>query len=167
MDQEELKALKAYFLGALVTKENARVRKLLAEIQDTHALKYGCRAFMLDGKPVWNGDAVAARQGQKKPLDLPLQDDARRYVAKLNKIRVDEQRLTNFFGTVSQRCFELQDFRDVLPDMVVERMEPHEISLLPRTREPGYAFTSSPAKAKLYQDGVDIMLHYLVNELVF
>jgi hypothetical protein len=79
----------------------------------------------------------------------------------------DEQRVVNFFGVLAQRCNTVEDFRDMLPDMVVERMGPHEITGIPRLREAGYAFVPLPTKMKLYQDGTDIMFHYLVNELVF
>ena len=166
MDQDELKALKAYFLNSIVSDERKRLKELLGVIQNKHALVHGCRAFLLDGKPVWNGDAMAARVKGKKPLEPALQDDARKLVNRINKITADESRMTNFFGVISQRCHDLQDFRDIFPDMVVDRMAPHEITGLSRTREPGYAFTC-PAKKKLYQDGMDIVYHYLVNQLVF
>lgn len=166
MDQESIKCLKTYFIGAVVDKERNRLKNLMNQIQDAHALKHGCRAFLLDGKPVWNGDVAAARVKDKKPLDPEHQDEARKLVNKTNKITTDIQRLTNFFGTIQQRCYDLQDYRDIFPDMVVERMAPHEITGISRTREPGYAFTS-PAKKKLYQDGMNIVYHYLVNQLVF
>lgn len=166
MDQEYINGLKTYFIGAVVDKEKKRLKAQMNLIQDQHALKHGCRAFLLDGKVVWNGDVGAARIKGKKPLDPEHQDEARKLVNKINKITADTQRLTNFFGVIQQRCHDLQDYRDIFPDMVVERMAPHEITGIPRTREPGYAFTS-PAKKKLYQDGMDIVYHYLVNQLVF
>ena len=167
MEHDEIKSLKEHLVIAIFYKEQRRVVTLLSEIQDQHMLRHGCRAFMLDGKPVWNGDAVAAKVKKKIPLDKDLQDNARRLVAKVNKITADKQRVINFFGVLTHHCSVLQDFRDMLPDMVVERMVPHEITGIPRVREPGYAFVPSPTKLKFYQDGTDIMFHYLVNELVF
>lgn len=167
MDHDELKSLKDHLIMAVFSKESKRLVELLNEIQDQHSLKYGCRAFLLDGKPIWNGDAAAARVKKKVPLDESLQPSARLLVNKINKLRADEQRVVNFFGVLAQRCNTVEDFRDMLPDMVVERMAPHQITAIPRTREAGYAFSSSPAKSKMYQDGLDIMYHYLVNQLVF
>ena len=167
MEHDEIKALKEHLVNAIFTKEQIRLCKALGEIQDQHMLRHGCRAFMLDGKPIWNGDAAAAKVKKKVPLDIDLQDNARLLVAKINKITADKQRVINFFGILCQYCRVLQDFRDMLPDMVVERMVPHEITGIPRLREPGYAFVPLPTKLKLYQDGTDIMFHYLVNELVF
>lgn len=167
MEHDDIVSLKTHLLNAVFHKESKRVVSLLSEIQDTHMLWHGCRAFMLDGKPIWNGDAAAAKVKKKVPLDADLQDNARLLVAKINKITADKQRVINFFSILCQYCRVLQDFRDMLPDMVVERMFPHEITGIPRLREPGYAFVSLPTKLKLYQDGTDIMFHYLVNELVF
>lgn len=167
MDEDELKLLKEHLLNAVFHKEEKRLVKELGAIQDKHAIRYGCRAFLLDGKPVWNGDAAAAKQKAKKPIDADLLPDARHLVSRIHKLGIDKQRVINFFGILIQRCHSLEDFRDMLPDVVVERMEGHEITGIPRTREPGYALTSSPSKSKLYQDGLDIMFAYLVNELVF
>ena len=167
MDEDELKLLKEHLLNAVFHKESKRLVKELDAIQDKHVIRHGCRAFLLDGKPIWNGDTTAAKQKNKKPIDADLLPDARRIVSRINKMTIDKQRVINFFGVLAQRCRSLEDFRDMLPDMVVERMEGHEITGIPRTREAGYAFSSSPAKSKLYQDGLDIMFAYLVNELVF
>lgn len=167
MEHDEIKALKEHLINAVFHKESKRLVMKLSEIQDQHMLRHGCRAFMLDGKPVWNGDAAAAKVKKKVPLDPDLQEDARLLVSKINTITADKQRVINFFGILTHYCQVLQDFRDMLPDMVVERMAPHEITGIPRLREPGYAFVPLPTKLKLYQDGTDIMFHYLVNELVF
>lgn len=167
MDTEQIKSLKAHFIQAIIHKEKRRLKENMNDIQNQHSLVHGSRAFMLDGKPVWNGDAAAARTKGKMQLAPELQEKARKIIVAQTRLNSDEQRLTNFFGMIAQRCHDLQDYRDVLPDMVVERMTHHEITGIPRTREPGYIFASSPIKLKAFQDGMDIAYRYLVNELVF
>lgn len=156
-----------HFLIAVLEKEAQRLKKLLDEIQDQHALRHGSRAFLLDGAVVWNSDAGAAKVAKKKPLDSEFQVEARKLVKKQNKLRLDAQRLKNFFAILARHCETYQDYRDVFPDFVVERMDIHEIQGLSRTREPGYVFASDPAKQKVFQNGLDLINSYLVNLLVF
>jgi hypothetical protein len=155
------------FLGAIFDPELKRLGKLMDRIQDTHANQWGSRAFMLDGRPIWNGDAHAARDKAKKPLNDSLLHEARTNQNAITKVNTDKQRITNFFSTLETRCGTFQDFRDALPDMVVEVMTHPQIKPLPRTRKPGYVFSSTPIKMKLYEDMCNTMMHYLINRMVF
>lgn len=171
MDKAEKDAIKVAVLGAVFVPEATRLKKLLGAIQDRHALTHGCRAFMLDGKPVINGDAAAAKVKNKAYLEEGLRDEARFLILQQTKLNIDSQRVLNFLGTLEPHCHTLQDYRDVLPNLVVEAMDHNEIKALSRTREQGYVFASppigSPTKQKMFMGAVDIMFSYLVNRLVF
>lgn len=167
MDQSKHEEVKVHFLNAVFFKDMQRLRIKLGNIQNLHALKYGCRAFILDGKPVWNGDTSAAKMGNKKPLDPEHRDEARRIIAAQDMMKIDIQRVRNFWGIFSRYCKDMQDHRNMIPDMVVDRMAYNEIQSLSRTEKASYYFSFSPSKQKLYQDSTNIIFRYLVNDLVF
>lgn len=147
--------------------EYARLSKLMDKIQDDHAQEHGCRAFLLDGKPVWNGDAVAAKTKGKKPLREPLRDSARLIVNQMTKIKVDTQRFIQFCVVLEHHCDSYQDYRDALPELVVTHLDYPNIKGLSRTREEGYVFKSNPTKMKVYHSMIDLVLFYLTNRWVF
>ena len=167
MDKSICKEILNDFLKAIFEPEFKRLTKLMDKIQDEHHLRSGSRAFMLDGRPIWNGDALAARDKCKKPLHESRVEEAKAIQLQFTRINLDKQRLTNFFAMLETRCGTFQDFRDALPDMVVAVMEHPNIKGLPRTREQGYVFKSSPVKLKVFEDACNNMMHYLINRLVF
>ena len=151
--------------------ESVRLKKALDMIQDQHLLLHGSRAFLLDGNVVYNGDMGAGKMKGKVQIDERLREEARFLIKQQTKLRVDSQRIVNFFGVCEPHCQTEQDYRDVLPDMVVEHMNLDHIKRLPRTRKQGYIFSSppwgSPTKEKMFVGALDIMFSYLVNRLVF
>jgi hypothetical protein len=167
MDKSVCKEILNDFLKAIFDPELKRLGKLMDVIQDDHQLRSGSRAFMLDGRPIWNGDAQAARDKCKKPLHESQVEEAKFIQLQFTKVNLDKQRMTNFFAMLETRCESFQDFRDALPDMVVAVMEHPNIKGLLRTREPGYVFMSSPVKFKVFEDACKNMMHYLINRLVF
>lgn len=168
VDKDFRHTAKTQFISAIFLKERIRLKECIDAIQDRHALLHNAgRAFLLDGAPIWNGDAAAARVKKKIPLHADDQEEARRLVKLQTKLNMDEQRMTNFFSAISLRCYTAQDFRDAIPDIVVGYMTMPEITGLSRTRKEGYIFNSSPTKMKLFKDGVKISYHYLANRLVF
>ena len=147
--------------------EAARLHKLLGVIQDTHSMAHGSRAFLLDGKVIINGDTGAAKARPKKHLDPDLADEARQLINRQVALQADQRRVINFFGTLAPSCHDWQDYRDVLPDMVVEVLKTPDIKALSRTRMEGYIFESQPIKMKMYQDATGVLFLYLATRLVF
>lgn len=167
MDISDREGIKKAFLSAILDEEKTRLQKLMGEIQDQHSLRHGSRGFLLDGRVIVNGDTAAVKVRNKKHIDKDLEPEARIIETKRAKLSADEQRLCNFMGTLVPRCHSFQDYRDVLPNLVVDRMDHPQIMALPRTREQGYVFASEPIKMKLFHDASGIMFHYLVNRLVY
>ena len=151
----------------LFSEEKARLKKLMDGIQDRHHLVHGSRGFILNGSPIYNGDAIAARDKFKKNLHPDLVNEASFIVKSLKKLGIDELKIANFISTLEPRCQSFADYRDVLPDVVVHHMTMHEITGLPRTREAGYVFASSPIKMKQFENMCALMDHYLIQRMLF
>ena len=167
MDATNLAIVRTDFLEAVFSAERTRLKNEMDLIQDKHALRYGGRAFMMDGKPIWNGDAQAAKIRGKRMIDPDLVDHARMINAAQIKLGVDYIKLKQFFSTFEKSLETFQDARDAIPDMVVVHMGTPEIKRLSRTRKEGYLFTSSPIKTKTFGNMCDLMMHYLINRMVF
>lgn len=154
-------------INGIFKPEKRRLAKLMDKIQDKHAELNGSRAFILDGKPVFNGDAEAARNKYKKNLSSEFVDEARFIVKAQTKLNIDQQKITNLLSMVSTRCSSYADYRDALPDMVVELIGTPNIKGIPRTREAGYIFSSDPLKMKQFEILCSMIEHYLINQMVF
>ena len=151
----------------LFASEKARLKKLMDGIQDKHHLVHGSRGFILNGSPIYNGDAIAARDKFKKNLHPDLVNEASFIVKSLKKLDIDALKIANFTSTLDPHCHSYADYRDVLPDVVVHHMTLHEITGLPRTREAGYIFASSPIKMKQFGNMCALMDHYLIQRMLF
>lgn len=167
MDKTQRAEIRNAFLAVLFEPEIKRLSGLLSVLQDKHQVKHGSRAFLLKGRPIINGDLVGMKQKNKKPLAEELVPEAEIILKGLTKANINQQRIVNFFSMLETRCATYQDFRDAIPDMVVDLMEHPQIRGLPRTRPAGYIFASEPSKMKVYEDTCNIILHYLANRMVF
>lgn len=154
-------------INGIFKPEKHRLKILMDRIQDKHAELNGSRAFILDGKPVFNGDAEAARNKYKKNLSSEFVDEARFIVKAQTKLNIDQQKITNLLSMVSTRCTTYADYRDALPDMVVELIKDTQIKGIPRTREAGYIFSSNPIQLKQFEILLSHIEHYLINQMVF
>jgi hypothetical protein len=166
MDRIEYIELFKYIENCIFEKENERLFNKLYNIQMKHNLAHGAIYFRLDGKIITNG----IKQSPQKvyyEIDSKYYEEAKHILFLQKNMRIDRQRTANFLSNLSYYCKSFQDFRDVLPDIVVKSIHDHQISSLPRTREVGYPFLSSPNQHKAFMDGLDIVLKYILKNSVF
>lgn len=152
-------------IHSVVGKEATQILEDMDKVVSEHEKRYGERVFLLNGTPYFSRKEDLVQRSRRQ-LDPDLVPDALAVIKRQDKLKLDLQRLKNFYGTFQHECVTAQDFRDVLPDLVVQFMSIDEIKRLERTRVAGYVFEQSPAKMKRFQYGVDICLHYLASEFL-
>jgi hypothetical protein len=100
-----------------------------------------------------------------KDIHPDLVGSAQRYTLRCEKLRADIQKLRHALSTVIGKCSHLQDVRDVLPDVIGNKIP--ELQGLDRLKPEGYVLRDKPSLLKQFNECMEIALLYQANQLIY
>lgn len=101
----------------------------------------------------------------KNLIHESLIDDVVNWNEQYHKLIKDIQSIVNLFSAAAVRCNDDQDYRDAFPDELWSIGNP--ILDLKRTRDPGYMLSDFKILSRQFNEGVEILLYYQFNKLVY
>lgn len=172
ISKDEINVFTKYVVDTLIEPEKTRLFKKLYTIQEFHNFEHDSMFFRLDGVIITNGLKIQnTNHGSYikniKNLSEKYHDEVKHILRNQKQTNIDTQRLLNFMGLLKIECKTYQAYRDVLPDVVVNKLNEYPIKSLPRTQEVGYPYKSQPDHLKIFNYGLDIMYRYLLRASVF
>lgn len=94
-----------------------------------------------------------------------LKEETESWKKTYDKLIKDIQSVTNLFSAAAVRCKNEQDYRNAFPDELWDSNDP--ILQWERTEDPGFMLKDFKVLYRQFNQGVDILLYYQFNKLVF
>jgi len=149
----------------LIEEERVGINNSIGRLVNDNSNKGGHPdAYRYDGK-IWSEKAPHHLRGARiLQIDPVLERQAAAISHRTARIKTDAVLLKHALSTVSVRCTNRQQLRDVLPDCLVRRID--VLANLNRTNSVGYIFEGDVALQKQFSDAVVIALRLESNRLI-
>ncbi len=130
-------------------RKNLRIRELTFIYENRKLSSNHSDGFYFSGK--YYSDLVNSlvSKGTKGFLHISLVPQMQAYVKDKSMMEFEETRVRQCLVLVLQPCASSQDYRDALPNLLVEKVS--SLRELPRTRPEGYTLENNPMQMKQYQ----------------
>jgi|TARA_B110000902_G_scaffold89221_1_gene105952 hypothetical protein len=100
-----------------------------------------------------------------KDIHPDLVGSAQRYALRCEKLTADVKKLRHALSTVIGKCSHPQDVRDVLPDVIGNKIP--ELQGIDRLKPEGHVLRDKPALLKQFNECMEIALVYQANQLIY
>jgi hypothetical protein len=100
-----------------------------------------------------------------KDIHPDLVGSAERYTLRCEKLKADVKKLRHALSTVIGKCSDRQDVRDVLPDVIGNKIP--ALQGIVRLKPEGYVLRDKPVLLKQFNDCMEIALIYQANQLIY
>jgi len=151
---------------AIFLEEDHRLHDSIREMVNRNSEAGGSpNAFICDGLIVTNLSGMALKNLFPLPVADELHDEAYDLVRHIKKRDTDKRKFDQYFLSVSRRCRDLQDVRDLVPDMIASKVP----ALAGIGRSPNFENIASrdPMVRIPYRGLQDIISYYLANRIIF
>ena len=162
----ELNSLIEVILESLFGNEDRRLDRLVEILNRENDKKLGHPAtgFLVMGRYFKPKEAPASRD--REMLHLDLLDQGLAFLADMDRVSADRQRVKQTLYLMLRFCRTEQDIRDALPDCL-QTMVGQTIRNLPRTRPEGYTIIDNERAYRQFLEIKETIEFYSVSGLLY
>lgn len=134
-------------------------------LRDNHDMGSSANSFLMAGRRY-----TFNKEGTKEkslPIHPSLGNRARTVVREWEIIQAHKNKFDGFMGMLQEHCRNMQDVRDLLPNVVVDALdEHHHLKLYSRMREPYVILKNDPTLRSKYDSMKKVFFQYLARKLI-
>lgn len=166
----DINSLVRKLTASLFVAEERRLNGKIVELntRNKQVRKLQVDGFLFSGQFYLPTGVSTVRFGPgqaKAPLHDSLVDSMEEYLADQKSIRTDQNLIRQTLFQVLSNCRTDQDFRNALPECLVEHIE--GLNRLSRTEEPGYTVRSNPRALRQFQKALPKIELYAATRLIY
>lgn len=140
-------------------------RELINIVTENQSLGGTMNAFRFEGELYSLVNMRSIRGIDISYLHPSLEKAMKRYVKRTDQLQIDMKRLRHALSMVISKCRHHQDVRDVLPDVIANKIPAFQS--LDRIREEGFVLRDKPELLAQFNEAMDIALTYQANRLLY
>lgn len=148
----------------LVEEYTYQDQKLHELVRENQALGGTMNGYRYDGDLYTVTSYKDLRGIAIKDIHPSLAEKARVLVLRKERLKKDETKLRNALSTVLSKCQTLQEMRDVLPDVIANKI--NQFQSMERVQEMGHVLDTMPHLKTQFENAMDIALRYHAARLL-